>query len=50
MNPNLLQSQFDTLEEPRDAIVVDVSATPKAIVNEVIARLGRQPGGRSSRK
>jgi gluconokinase len=50
MNPNLLQSQFDTLEEPREAIVVDVSATPKAIVNEVIARLGRQPGGRSSRK
>ena len=50
MPPSLLESQFATLEEPRDAIVVDVSATPKAIVNEVIARLGRQPGGRSSRK
>jgi gluconokinase len=50
MNPNLLQSQFDTLEEPRDAIVVDVSATPEAIVNEIIARLGREPGGRSSRR
>jgi gluconokinase len=39
MNPDLLQSQFDTLEEPRDAIVVDVSAAPEAIVNEIIPRL-----------
>jgi gluconokinase len=50
MNPDLLQSQFDTLEEPRDAIVVDVSAAPEAIVNEVVARLGGQPGGRSIQK
>ncbi|MGB8681622.1 MAG: gluconokinase [Candidatus Binatus sp.] len=41
MNPDLLQSQFDTLEEPRDAIVVDVAAAPEAIVNEIKARLGR---------
>jgi gluconokinase len=41
MNPDLLQSQLDTLEEPRDAIVVDVSAAPEAIVNEIKARLGR---------
>jgi gluconokinase len=50
MNPDLLQSQFDTLEEPRDAIVVDVSAAPEAIVNEVVARLGGQLGGRSIQK
>jgi len=41
MNPDLLQSQFDTLEEPRDAIVVDVAAAPEAIVNEIRSRLGR---------
>ena len=40
MNPALLQSQFDTLEPPRDAIVVDVSAAPRAIVDEIRARLG----------
>ena len=39
MNPDLLQSQFDTLEEPRDAIVVDISMAPKAIVSEIRARL-----------
>ena len=41
MNPDLLQSQFDTLEEPRDAIVVEVSMAPEAIVEEIRARLGR---------
>ena len=35
MNPALLQSQFDTLEEPRDAIVVDVAATPEEIVRRI---------------
>ncbi len=39
MNPELLQSQIDTLEEPRDAIVVDVSAAPEAVVNTIKARL-----------
>ena len=39
MNPDLLQSQFDTLEEPRDAIVVDISGTPEAIVSEIRSRL-----------
>jgi gluconokinase len=41
MNPDLLQSQFDTLEEPGDAIVVDISVAPEAIVNAIRARLGR---------
>jgi gluconokinase len=40
MNPDLLQSQIDTLEEPRDAIVVDISGTPEAIVSEIKSRLG----------
>ena len=41
MNPDLLQSQFETLEEPRDAIVVDVSMAPEAIVGAIRTRLGR---------
>ena len=40
MNPALLQSQFDTLEPPRDAIVVEVAAAPEAIVDEIRSRLG----------
>ncbi len=39
MNPELLQSQIDTLEEPRDAIVIDASAAPEAIVGAIRARL-----------
>jgi gluconokinase len=37
MNPALLSSQFGALEEPADAIVVDISDTPEAIV-ALIAR------------
>ena len=40
LNPALLQSQFDTLEEPRDAIVVDTTPAPDAIVKEIRTRLG----------
>ncbi len=39
MNPALLQSQFDALEEPRDAIVVDIAATPEEIVRAIRAKL-----------
>jgi gluconokinase len=38
MNPDLLQSQIDTLEEPRDAVVVDISGAPEAIVSEIKSR------------
>jgi gluconokinase len=39
MNPALLQSQIDTLEEPREAIVIDASAAPESIVGVIRARL-----------
>ena len=39
MNKDLLQSQFDTLEEPTDAITVDVSSDPASVVNLIRARL-----------
>lgn len=40
MNPELLDSQFASLEEPRgDAAVVDVAAAPDEIVREIRAKL-----------
>ena len=36
MNSNLLKSQFDTLEEPENAIIIDVSLAPEAIVEEIL--------------
>jgi gluconokinase len=35
----ILKSQFDALEEPADAIVVDVGKTPEAIVSDIRDRL-----------
>lgn len=46
-DPDLLASQFETLEEPRSALVVNVDQTPPAIVRLIKERLGlnqkRQP-------
>ena len=39
MNQDLLDSQFDTLEEPRDGIVVDVATPPASIVEKILAQL-----------
>jgi len=39
MPPTLLDSQFATLEEPRDAIVVDVGGEPAEIVAKIIRAL-----------
>jgi gluconokinase len=38
-DPHLLTSQFSTLEEPADAIVVDISPAPAIIADEIIARI-----------
>ncbi len=38
-DPALLQSQFETLEEPAEAIVVDIAGTPAEIVATIQARL-----------
>jgi len=42
MKANMLDSQFEALEEPFDAIVVDISLPSSAIVSQILARL-RQP-------
>lgn len=41
MPPGLLESQFAMLEEPADALWVDVDQTPDAIVDEIIHRLSQ---------
>jgi len=35
MNPHLIQSQFDTLEEPKEALQVDAGSTPAEIVQAI---------------
>jgi gluconokinase len=42
MMADMLSSQFDALEEPSDAIVIDVLLTPSVIVSEILAQL-RKP-------
>ena len=37
---HILAGQFADLEEPSDAIVVDISASPEEIVSEICQRLG----------
>ncbi len=40
MNPKLLQSQFETLEEPGEAFTVDIRATPGEIAQNIINHFG----------
>jgi gluconate kinase len=40
MNPGLLDSQFEILEPPEDAIRVDVTGSPQEIADEIRRRLG----------
>ena len=37
--PNLLSSQFEALEEPRDATEIDICQSVEAIVNEIVTKL-----------
>jgi gluconokinase len=39
MPASLLRSQFDTLEAPRNAIVIDISEEPDAIVQAILEKL-----------
>ena len=40
MKQNLLQSQFDILEEPAEGIYVDILLPPKVIVQQIKVNLG----------
>ena len=39
MNKDLLRSQLEILEEPKDGLTVDISATPPAIVRTILKEL-----------
>jgi carbohydrate kinase (thermoresistant glucokinase family) len=39
-DPNLLASQFETIEEPKDAMVIDVDRPLDAVLDAVAAVLG----------
>ena len=39
MPVSLLDSQFATLESPADAITLDISQSPEALVEEVLHRI-----------
>ena len=43
MAPSLLRSQFDTLETPDHALVLDIAATPAALADAIAARFGLTP-------
>jgi gluconokinase len=40
MDPNLLHSQFETLEPPEHAITVDIAPSPEVIAAEIRRKLG----------
>lgn len=42
---HILASQFATLEEPSDAIIVDIGGTPEEIVGQICTRLGLDSAG-----
>jgi gluconokinase len=39
MNPNLLRSQFDDLEEPIGAIAIDIAESPEHSVKQIVEKL-----------
>ncbi len=42
MPPQLLRSQFETLEAPREALTLDVALSPRKIVRQIIQKLAPQ--------
>ena len=43
MKADMLASQLDALDEPADALVIDVSAPPQAIVEKILSHVRRPP-------
>lgn len=43
MNPKLLDSQLATLEDPKDALHVEVDRSPEEVVGDILHGLGIQP-------
>jgi gluconokinase len=47
-DPKLLDSQFETLEEPGDVLAVDVNQSPETLVRDIVRELGLEAGVVSS--
>jgi gluconokinase len=43
MKPNMLKSQFEALEEPADALVVDIGKEPGEICDEILSKIRPVP-------
>jgi gluconokinase len=43
---SLLDSQLASLEEPTDALVADIGASPAELVSEIVSRLQLRPAPR----
>jgi gluconate kinase len=41
MKTDMLASQFEALDEPSDALVVDISASPSTIVKQILSQVRR---------
>ena len=39
MKPEMLRSQFDTLEEPEDAVILDIGQQKEALISEIVDTL-----------
>lgn len=39
MKPQMLRSQFATLEEPKNALVIDISVSPDQIIDQIVGLL-----------
>jgi len=39
MKPEMLKSQFEILEEPQDALVMDISSPPEVIVTKILRQI-----------
>ena len=50
MKPEMLRSQFEALEEPVGALVMDIRLAPKEIVDEIIKTSNFNPSSLSSQK
>ncbi len=46
MNPDLLQSQLDTLEVPPGGLTADIAPAPEAIVDVIFNQLADRSGSR----
>lgn len=39
MKPEMLKSQFEALEEPADALVIDISSPPDQVIKEILCQI-----------